>query len=314
MQDIIATILPVFGLIALGFAAARAGYIPAAAAQGLAQFVFNLAMPALLFRTVATVSSSPASPWNLWGALFGGLAIAWGLTMLLGRRLEVRGEGTASLAMAATFGNVAMLGLPLSVAQFGQEAALPVSLILAIHAPVLWLAAILHIETERHGRLPSLTHILRQLIRELLRNPIVLSLALGALWHVSGLTLPAIPDRMLELLGSAGIPSALVALGLALASYSLRGRSSEIALIIAMKMLVIPIAVFVLVTYVFPLPTLWKQVVLLISVMPTGANAYLFAQRYEQHPAAVSGSIAIGTALAVLSTGVLLWLMELGAI
>ena len=142
----------------------------------------------------------------------------------------------------------------------------------------------------------------------------MLSLALGAVWAVSGLTLPAIPDRMLSLLGSAGIPSALVALGLSLAGYSMRGSWSAIALILAVKMVAIPIAVYLLVTFVFPLPALWKQVVLLVSVMPTGANAYLFAQRYNQHPAAVSGAVAVGTAFAIVTTGILLWLIERGIV
>ena len=79
-------------------------------------------------------------------------------------------------------------------------------------------------------------------------------------------------------------------------------------------MLVIPAAVWLLLTYVAPVPPLWKQVAMMLAVMPTGANAYLFAQRYEQNAAAVSGAIAIGTGIAVFSTAALLWLMEQGVL
>lgn len=48
--------MPVFGLIALGYAAGRSGYgsAAAAAAKALPEFVFRIAMPLMLFRTVGT--------------------------------------------------------------------------------------------------------------------------------------------------------------------------------------------------------------------------------------------------------------------
>jgi malonate transporter and related proteins len=49
----------------------------------------------------------------------------------------------------------------------------------------------------------------------------VLALLLGSLWRATSLGLHPVPDRFLELLGEAGIPTALVALGLTLAGYSL---------------------------------------------------------------------------------------------
>ena len=313
MNAIFATILPVFGLIAAGYLAARVNYIKAEASSGIAQFVFNLAMPALLFRTVAGMEQAAASPWNLSLGLFSGLAIVWGLTMLLARFVtSEQGGGTAALCMAATFGNIAMLGLPLSLAHFGAAAALPVSLVLSVHAPLLWLAAVLHYETGRHQRLPSVPQLVRQLLRELLRNPIVLALLGGAVWHWAGLTLHPVPDRMLELLGSAGIPAALVALGLSLAGYSLKGQWSAITLVIAMKMLVTPLVIWLIFTYAVPVPPLWKQIAVMLAVMPTGANAYLFAKRYEQEAPAISGAIAAGTALAVITTSVLLTVLEAG--
>ena len=66
MTAILTTILPVFGLIALGYLAARVRYITATAAQGLTQFVFNIAIPALLFRTIVLMADQPVSPWPLW--------------------------------------------------------------------------------------------------------------------------------------------------------------------------------------------------------------------------------------------------------
>ena len=60
------------------------------------------------------------------------------------------------------------------------------------------------------------------------------------------------------------------------------------------------------------LPQLWIEVAVLLAAMPTGANAYLFAQRYTAATPAVSGAIAVGTALAALTASALLYLIDSG--
>lgn len=314
MSSVLTTILPVFGLIALGFICARTKFIGPAAGQGLSQVVFNLAMPALLFRTVAVIDQQSLSPWPLWAALFGGIAVVWIITTVIARTTALIEAAPASAAMGASFGNLAMLGLPLALAHFGDRAALPVGLILSIHAPILWLAAVIHIESSGKGQLPSVTAVIRQLVNQLIRNPIVLALLLGTLWRVTGLGLHPVPDRFLEMLGDAGVPTALVALGLTLAGYSLKGQWRGIITLLTLKLLCLPVAVFLIAHYLVGLDPFWTQVALMLAAMPTGANAYLFAQRYDTGTAPVSGAIALGTALSLFTLSGLFVLMDGGII
>jgi malonate transporter and related proteins len=46
-------VLPVFAVIVTGLLAGRLGYIPRSLADGLVHFAYNVAMPALLFITIA---------------------------------------------------------------------------------------------------------------------------------------------------------------------------------------------------------------------------------------------------------------------
>ena len=313
MQAILTNIVPVFALIALGFAAARSGYVGPSVAPGMLIFVFNLAIPALLFRTSVNVDANAGAPWLLWAAFFSAVAMVWIVTTLVARlNPALSDSGGAAAAMATTFGNVALLGLPLAIAHFGKEAAVPVSLLLSIHAPLLWLAATLHIESARQGRVPQPLLLLKQLAIELAKNPIVISLLAAALWRWAGLGLDPIADKFLELLGNGGIPAALVALGLSLSAYSLKGQWSAVALLIALKMLLLPLIVWAITTWIVALPVLWKHVAIMLAAMPTGANAYLFAKRYDSTGPAVSGNIALGTAIAIFTTAALLQLMDWG--
>jgi len=83
---------------------------------------------------------------------------------------------------------------------------------------------------------------------------------------------------------------------------------------IGLKMVLMPVLVFLMLRYVVTVPTLWAQVAVLFAAMPTGANAFLFSQRNEEAVAAVSGAIALGTALAAISASILLYLMDAGMI
>ena len=70
-------------------------------------------------------------------------------------------------------------------------------------------------------------------------------------------------------------------------------------------MILLPIVIWIFAAKLVGLPHLWIEVAVLIAAMPTGANAYLFAQRYETAIPAVSGAIAIGTAFALLTSAAL---------
>ncbi len=313
MSQILITVLPVFGMIVLGYGFAKCKIIDEASGRGLSLFVFNVAIPALLFQTVATLSSQAAAPWNLWGAYFGGLAVTWIAAAFVARTLtSLNFSGGATTSMAAGFGNLALLGTPLALAHFGTAVAVPLGLILSIHAPILWFSATLHRELAHHSGNFSIKRTSRELLLNLAKNAIVLALLAGTLWRLTGLGLHPIPAKMLVMLADASVPTALFALGVSLAGYTLRGSWDGMFAVIGLKMLLMPLLVFALGRYVFSLQSLWLQIAVLFAAMPTGANAFLFAQRNNEAVPAISGAIALGTGLAAISASVLLYLMDMG--
>jgi hypothetical protein len=314
VELILTTVLPVFGMIVLGFVFVKARIIEGPAGRGISAFVFNLAIPALLFKTVATMDQQQGAPWALWLVFFGGIAVTWAITALVARQiLSISAGGGAAASMSAGFGNLALLGTPLALAHFGQQVAIPLGMILSIHAPILWTAATLHRELARHSSSLSIGKLARELFLNLARNAIVLGLLAGAVWRFTGLGLHPIADRTLSMLADASVPTALFALGISLAGYSLRGSLGGAAALIALKMVLMPVVVFTLTRFV-DLPELWVKVAVLFAAMPSGANAFLFAERNDESVPAVSAAIAAGTALAAVSASILLYLMDAGLI
>jgi predicted permease len=261
------------------------------------------------------MGAQQGAPWELWIAFFGGLFITWVAAALVSRIVpSLNVSGGAAASMAAGFGNLALLGTPLALSHFGQQVAIPLGMILSIHAPILWFAAMLHRALFQTTGSVSITGTAKDLFKNLATNAIVLGLLAGSLWRFTGWGLHPVFGTMLDMLADASVPTALFALGVSLAGYSLKGSWSGMFALIGLKMVLMPVLVFLMVRYVVSIPPLWGHVAVLFAAMPTGANAFLFSQRNNEAVAAVSGAIALGTALAAVSASILLYLMDTGAI
>ena len=119
-------VAPVFALIAAGYASVLFRFVSEGAHKGISEFAFSIAIPALLFRTIVVSEFPDVSPWRMWGAYYGALAIIWvaalAISALLRARREDREDGVV-FAIGAVYGNIVMLGIPLTLSALGNEAA-----------------------------------------------------------------------------------------------------------------------------------------------------------------------------------------------
>jgi malonate transporter len=302
--DSLAIVLPVFGLIAIGYAARQVELVTDRAGDGLSEFVFTLAVPALIFATLARASLPDSQPWGYWIAYFAGVTVVWGLAQLVARRLFGQSRTAAVVAgFAAGQANTVFVGVPMILKAYGEEGAVPLALLIAVHLPVTLLAATVLTEGRQVSPL--------QILRKLATHPILVGIALGLVARMTAAPIPRPVWQILDLLTSAAVPCALVALGVALRRYGLEAGWHLPAIISALKLVVHPLVVYVLATQVFAMPRAWAGVAVLFAACPSGVNAYLFAQRYDEGVGLASSTIALSTALAIVTT--LLWLQVLGA-
>jgi hypothetical protein len=306
MLAVLTIVAPVFVLMGLGYLAARVRYLPEGAGAILAQFGFKVAMPAFLFRAMLNVGEMQASPLRLLAAYFAATAVVWTVATLASRALLARpAEDGAAMAMGACFGNTVMLGIPIAITAFGPEAATPLALLIAVETPLLWIMATLHMEAARRGRAMSLS-ALREVLVDLAKNPIVASLVLGLAGRLLGLTLPSVPDRILGMLAQAAVPTALFAMGMTLAGFKVASEWRTIGVLSTLKLALYPALAWLSAVHLFGLPPLWSAIAVLLAAMPVGANAYLFAARYDRAAAPVSAAIAASTVVAVVTVSALL--------
>jgi hypothetical protein len=303
MGVVIEVVGPVFAIIALGWLAAARGFVEEAGFRGLNTFTFCLAAPALLFLggTTGLLGGGGAAL-----AFFLAMAALYAGTLAAATRWAAMPLGPAGvLALDATFGNTVMMGIPLITAAFGTEALAVLLAILVLHSMLLLGTATVVAEVALHAKAP-IGRVFRATLLGVGRNPIVMAVLIALLWRLLALPPPVgMARRVLELLGGAGPPVALFCLGGSLAGFSARGLWRATAVAVVLKLLAMPALVW-LIGLALRLPPRELAIAVVAAALPTGANAFLLAQRYRVDAARSGAAVLVGTILSVVTLSLLL--------
>lgn len=306
MQSILNTALPFFALIFCGYAAGRLDLLTSTAAAGVNTFVFYFALPAFLF---SLMSSSPiAEVVNLGfiGAYVTASLAVFSLAVLGGRLLFGVGRGEAAVqGLAAVLPNTGYMGIPLAVAVFGREAAIPLVVGLTLDGVLMIPLGILLIESDKgRGEGPLRTALAT--LPALARNPLIVAIFAGLAISAVGLTPPTPVDNFLDLLGNTAGPCALFALGATLAGRQLAGGAAEIGYMTALKLFVHPAAILLTTGVLFDVDPLWTTAALLGASLPIAANVFIVARQYDVYVTRASGAVLVSTAVSVVTVSALL--------
>ncbi len=308
MSYVITTLLPIFGLILLGFALRRSGCLGEAAASELNRFVVWLCLPALLFT--ATASSSLAQLWHPEFILVYAFSTLLIFDLVFGIKL-LRGRAMADASidgLGAAYANTGYVGIPLCLFVFGDSGLEPALIATLLVVCVLFAVAVVLIEVGAHTE-PTALRAIAKVSLALLKNPLVVSPLLGGLWGASDAQMPQAVDALLSLLGDATTPCALVSLGAFLAHRqvgSVQGTTS----LVFIKLVIHPLLAWVLAFHVFELPDLWAKSAVLLAALPTGTGPYMLAEYHGRNAAVVSRSILLSTLGSVVTLSLLLYLFE----
>jgi malonate transporter len=306
MTVLLNVIAPIFAVAALGYAAARFRVLRDEGVNGLVVFVFDFAIPVLLFRTLATIELPEHVPWSFLIAYYGGSASVYALGMVVGRLVFDRPLDEATIfGMSAAFCNTVFIGLPVILTAFGPEATLPLFLIISLHAALFMPLTVGLIHGSRGAGFRAGDQA-RAVVGAIAANPIVVGLALGAASNLAGLTIPAPVDRAAELVGSSAVPCALFAMGASLTAFHVAGEVKPALVLASLKLVVHPALVWAVGSLVLGLGGIWLKVAVVMAAMPTGVNAYLFGSRYGAAEGVAAGTVLVGSVASVATISALL--------
>ncbi len=182
--------------------------------------------------------------------------------------------------LLSCYTNAGNLGLPVAVYALGD--ATWIAPVLLVQLAILQPAALTHLDycraKETGGPLP-----IARLATLPIRNPLTVAAVAGLALNLAHLQLPSLVETPLEMLGGVAVPVMLLAFGISLRLEPRPARGTESAesnTIIAIKVLVQPLAAFLLARYALHLPEHTVRAVTVIAALPPAQNIYIFSMRY----------------------------------
>jgi malonate transporter and related proteins len=309
-MEVVDLVLPVFAVIVTGWLAGQLGYISRSLADGLVHFAYNVAMPALLFVTVAQEPARHLLEWRFLLAFGGGSILCFVLVLMavrVGWGRDLR-SGTM-FGMSAAMTNTGFVALPVLHAIYGQPAVLPAAIATLFVAAVMFPlnVVLLEIRSGQHGSSASATLLAKQIVL----NPMVLSTTLGLIWTIAGLPLPAPMVAYLNIFAGALTPCALFAIGLGLSLDGLRSNLAASAVLAAVKLVIMPLVVYGLCVAV-GLNPLYTIAAVVCGAVPTAKTVYILAGEYKVEEPLVAATVSMTTLLSVVT--LLGWLYALSGL
>jgi malonate transporter len=303
-MTIIALVLPVFAVIVLGWIAGATGYLPRSLAGPLIQFAYNVAMPALVFLTIAGEQRGALLDWGFIAAFGGGSMLCLGLVYAAARIFWRRTAASSALiGAAAAMTNTAFVALPILKALYGGRGILVAAVATVLVAVLMFPPLIILLERENAG--PDRPTGAGKSLRRILVNPLIISTVLGLIWASLNLPIPAPLAGLLHIFGDALTGCALFSLGLGLSFSALR-KSWRISLTLsAVKLVAVPAVVW-LIAGLFGLNRFQTLAAVICAAVPTAKTAYVLASEYGVEHDLVAATVSMTTLLSVAT--LLAWL------
>jgi predicted permease len=314
MIDVLNLALPFFGLIFIGFACGKIKQIPDTALAWMNFFIVYVALPALFYRILAQTPLEQLAQVDFVFATtlstFWAFAVAFSIGMLIRRgRID---ESTIA-GLAGGYGNIGYMGPGLALATLGPKAAVPVALIFCFDTLLLF-SLVPFMMAIASPQKKSTASIALEVVKRIGTNPLVIATAAGILSAGLHFQPPLALERLMQFLQNAAAPCALFTLGVTVALRPLKKMPWEVPFLTAVKLVLHPLLMFLLLSLFGPFDQLWVDTAVLMAALPPALNVFVFARQYDTWVEQASGAVLVGTLVSVFTLTSVMWMVKSGTL
>jgi malonate transporter len=315
LAEILDLALPFFGLILLGVLAARLWAVGDQGLEWLNIFLIWFALPALIFLVVAAAPFEKLIDWPYVAATTSATAAAFMIVFFVSWRLLGTAFKVAVLqGTAGSYGNVGYMGLPLAVAFFGREAAVPAALVFCFDCTLQFtLTAFLATLAHERNEEAHWGEIGLSIAKQVLGHPFIVATILGGIASAFSFKAPGALGSILTMLMNSAGPVALFALGVTVGNRRFGGFGREMPIVAGMKTLLQPGLAFLALSFIVPgIDPLWRDVALMMAALPTASNAFILASQYKAYVEGASTAVVITTVISAFTIPLLIYVLQAG--
>jgi len=308
MEAFLDVALPVFGIMAAGYAVGRLNILGQASTAALNGFVFYVALPALFFIAMARANIDDILNWPYLAAVVGGQIAVFGLALLIAAFAFPGRFGAQGLnAIAAIFSNTGYMGIPLLITAFGPQGTLPAIIATVVNGALMMALGTMILEVDRSKEQGgSALRIVFDALKGVGKNPLFVSACAGMAWSLTGLGLPKPLATFCDLMGGAAGPAALFAMGLFLVSQKITSGLPEVLWVTLLKLIVHPLVTWWVASELLHMEPLWVASAVVMAALPTGGLVFVLATQYQIYLQRSAAIILVTTVLSVVTVSAVL--------
>lgn len=306
MADIFLSIAPIFILIILGYILWRKG-IPSVEFWNLNdKLVYWVLFPALLFYKTSTIDLSSSQVGSYAIVIVGGFASAVLFSLAASYLFKLDRPITSSVLQGSARHN-AFIALAMAERLFDNQGLSIAALMVAILIPVTNISVVSLLVTILQGDKQG--NIARAILRDLSRNPILISVLIGIGVNLAKVGEIPIIHEITQILGGAALPVVLLCIGANIRLRAMEGATIPMLISIGGKLLVFPGVILIIATMI-GLSESVTLVAVLIGSIPTASSSYTIARQMGGDAPLMAAIVTAQTGLAFITVPVTLTLVQ----
>lgn len=304
MTDVIAALVPVFAIIALGTVLRVVRLLDDSGWRAIERLTYFVLFPCFLFGAIAFADFSSAPVGLLAVALAVSMLAMAGYTYLFRPLLDLDGPAFTSLFQGAVRWN-SYVALGAIAAVLGQPGLALIAVAVAVMVPLANMLCV--IVLIRHASDRAINPAM--LAGQLMQNPLILACLAGIAAQVLGITVPGIVATSIDLVGKAALPLGLLAVGASLDFGDLKSRPMPVIAASVLKLAVMPLflaATAVAVGMKGPAAT----AALICAAVPGAPSSFILARQMGGDAPLMAGITTVQTVAALLTMPLMLWVLS----
>lgn len=302
-------ILTIVIMIATGFYLSLRGWFSESFSEAVAQLVTKVCLPTFMVVNL-TANFSHKQLVEMSGGLpvpIISMALGYFIGHAVAKLLKVRRDRVGVFCTVFFVSNTIFIGLPMTLALFGEEGIPYVMLYYMVNTTMFWVVAVHDMASDAGVAAPWFS---RKTLKVIL-NPPLLGFFAGIILVMLDLRLPMPVESAFRYLGGMTTPLAMLFIGIAISKVSLRDVNCDRDLVAAMvgRFIVCPLCVMACLPF-FPLPTLMSEVFIMQSAMPAMTNTAIVSKVYGGDYRYAAMLTVVSTLLAVITTPFYMWVLR----
>lgn len=298
LQVFASVILPVFFVFSIGFIGQKLLKLEI---KPISTMTIYLMMPMLVFKTFYNVTLDT----QYLNMVIFALSLLFSIVILLSIISKIRKYPSPiknGLILATGFMNAGNYGAPVILFTFGDEGFKYAISFIVIQSIFMNSLGVYYAAKGNANAKTALYSVLK--------IPSIYAFILALIWNQFHLPIPESFIGVIDLVANATIPTTMIVLGMQLAQIRIRKMKwGKVSVGVIVRLIISPILAF-LITGFLPFNPLLRNVLIVLSAMPSAATTTMLSLKFDTEPELVSSTTLISTLLSTVTLSILLTLVK----